>query len=145
MNVAGILSDKGSEVATIPPDRPIAEAIALLDTKGIGALVVSRDGIVIDGLVSERDLVRWFASRGDETLQEPVQSIMSDAVETCALTDRADGLMARMTDMRVRHLPVLDDAGHLCGIVSIGDVVKTRVIELEVEHDQLVEYVRAGQ
>ncbi len=145
MNVAGILSDKGSEVATISPDRPVLEAIALLDEQRIGALVVSRDGRVIDGLISERDVVRILAGDGAPALQEPVQAVMSTTVHTCRATDRADGLMARMTEKRVRHLPVVDADDHLCGIVSIGDVVKNRVIELEAEHDQLVEYVRTGR
>ncbi len=145
MNVAGILSDKGSEVATISPDRPVLEAIGLLDERQVGALVVSKDGRVIDGLVSERDVVRSLARDGALAVHEPVHSVMSTHVYTCSETDRADGLMARMTEKRVRHLPVVDGENHLCGIVSIGDVVKTRVTELEAEHDQLVEYVRGGQ
>ena len=89
--------------------------------------------------------MRSLAEHGALSVHEPVHSVMSTHVHTCRAADRADELMARMTEKRVRHLPVVDSENHLCGIVSIGDVVKTRVTELEAEHDQLVEYVRAGQ
>lgn len=145
MNVAEILSSKGDEVATIPPDRPVIEALELLRSAGVGALVVSPDGRAIVGMLSERDIVRCLAADGALAVHEPVRALMSVEVLTCRANDRTEELMARMTERRVRHLPVVDDDGMLCGIISIGDVVKSRVSELEGEQAQLVEYVRAGQ
>jgi CBS domain-containing protein len=145
MNVAEILSAKGDRVATIPPDRPVVEAIELLRANGVGALVVSPDGRAIVGLLSERDIVRHIATDGALAVHEPVRALMTEKVLTCRTNDRTDELMARMTERRVRHLPVVDADGKLCGIISIGDVVKARVGELEDEQAQLVEYVRAGR
>lgn len=144
MNVAEILATKGSDVATISPDRPVVEALNMLAQWGIGALVVSVDGHTVDGMLSERDVVRHLATEGTIALHEPVHALMSVEVLTCSTTDRTEGLMAQMTERRVRHLPVTDVAGNLCGIVSIGDVVKSRVSDLEAEHAQLVDYVRSG-
>ena len=145
MNVAEILSSKGDRVATVPPDRPVVEAIELLRSNGVGALVVSSDGRTIVGLLSERDIVRHIATDGALAVHEPVRTLMTEEVLTCRTNDRTDELMARMTERRVRHLPVVDADGMLCGIISIGDVVKSRVGELEDEQAQLVEYVRAGR
>lgn len=145
MNVAEILSFKGDRVATIPPDRPVVEAIELLRSNGVGALVVSPDGRAIVGLLSERDIVRHIAADGALAVHEPVHALMTVEVLTCRNNDRTEELMARMTERRVRHLPVVDADGMLCGIISIGDVVKSRVGELQDEQAMLVEYVRAGQ
>ncbi len=145
MNVAEILAVKGSEVATIGADRPIIEAVRLLVERRVGALVVSDDGRHIDGVISERDIVRHVAEGNDLEVSAPVSSVMSTDVRTCAPTDRVESLMVLMTERRIRHLPVRGHDEELCGIISIGDVVKTRVNELEAEHDQLVEYVRSGQ
>lgn len=145
MNVAEILSSKGTDVATIRPDRPIIEAVHLLVDRSVGALVVSADGTTIDGVISERDVVRHLATGEDPSSMAPVHEVMSSTVRTCTESDLVESLMEIMTERRIRHLPVADDDGHLVGIVSIGDVVKTRVNDLEAQHEQLVEYVRAGQ
>lgn len=143
--MAGILAKKGSDVATVRPQAKVAEALTLLRRWGVGALVVSTDGIGIEGLVSERDVVRRLAVAGAEVLDREVREVMSAETLTCTLTDPVEVLMSVMTDFRVRHLPVVNDMGVLCGIVSIGDVVKSRVEDLEREQAQLIDYVRTGR
>ena len=144
MNVQSILSTKGSDVVTIAPTATLAEATALLREKGFGALVASADGSTIDGIVSERDIVRALAADGAATLDRDVASCMSPEVFTCRPNDSIDALMAMMTDRRIRHLPTIDEAGHLTGMISIGDVVKFRLGELERENDQLHEYIQGN-
>ena len=141
MNVKQILSTKGSHVATVTPDATLGDATAQLRDRGVGALVVSADGHAIDGIVSERDVVRALASHGTGTLGRSVRSVMSDEVVTCVPTDTIDELMAMMTTRRIRHVPVLDD-GRLAGIISIGDVVKARLGQLEQENNQLYDYIQ---
>ncbi|MBI2709154.1 MAG: CBS domain-containing protein [Actinobacteria bacterium] len=145
MHVAGILASKGADVATVAPEATVAEAVASLQRHGIGALVVSADGRHIEGIISERDVVRCLAEIGGDALERPVADLMTAEVRTCRPGDRVDTLMAAMTEHRIRHLPVVDDEGVLVGIVSIGDVVKHRVQELEHEQQQLIEYVRTGR
>jgi CBS domain-containing protein len=145
MQVAAILSAKGTDVATVPPTASVSEALAMLQSWGVGALVVSGDGRAIDGLISERDVVRGLVESGAGLLDRPVTEAMSTEVHTCTLTQSADDLMTTMTELRVRHLPVLDHDGALGGIISIGDVVKCRVGELEDEQAQLIDYVRQGR
>lgn len=145
MNVAGILSEKGSAVATIAPDRSVADAVDQLRRWRVGALVVTSDGRKLEGLVSERDVVRSLAEVGADTLRLTVAELMSVELHTCRRVDRVEGLMSLMTEARVRHLPVVDDDGALVGIVSIGDVVKWRVQQLEQEQAQLIDYVRTGR
>ena len=145
MHVAGILATKGTDVATIPPDAPLCDAIELLRDRGVGALVVSADGRRIEGIISERDVVRRLADRGAETLDQTVGALMTTEVRTCRAEDQVDTLMAMLTEHRIRHLPVVDGDGALAGIISIGDVVKHRVQELEQEQQQLIEYVRTGR
>ena len=145
MNVAEILSNKGSNVATIGPDHTVGEAIGVLAERSIGAVVVTDGQGTVVGMFSERDIVRRAAREGGLDVDEPVASVMSTNLTTCSLGDRSDGLMVLMTERRIRHLPVLADDGQLCGIVSIGDVVKERVNELETAHDQLIDYVRTGR
>src|SRR6202011_5603191 len=108
---------------TIRGSATVADGVAELGHHGVGALVVSSDGEHIDGIVSERDIVRGLARRRTELLEAPVTSIMSAFVYTCSPDDDTESLMATMTDRRIRHVPVVRD-GVLCGIVSIGDVVK---------------------
>ena len=141
MNVHAILSMKGSDVATIGPDATIDEAAAALRDRKVGALVVSTDGSQIGGILSERDIVRALAERGAATLQDTVASTMSSEVVTCRAADTVHELMGMMTGQRIRHLPVVDDDGALAGIVSIGDVVKHRVSELEGLNADLQSYV----
>lgn len=141
MRIAKLLEAKGSDVATIAPAAAVAEAVAALARHGIGALVVSADGRHIDGIVSERDIVRGLERRPD-LLAEPVSAIMSSTVFTCSPEDETDGLMSMMTDRRIRHVPVEKD-GRLAGIVSIGDIVKTKIGELEQDRKHLVDYINA--
>jgi CBS domain-containing protein len=142
MHIVDILDHKGSEVFTINRQASVREAVAELTRRSIGALVVSPDGVEIDGLVSEPDVVRHLDRLGPELLRAPVASIMSTPVYTCAPDDTPEEVMAVMTNRRVRHLPVVRD-GAICGLVSIGDVVKSRIEELETDHKVLVEYITA--
>ncbi|MET0910279.1 MAG: CBS domain-containing protein [Ilumatobacteraceae bacterium] len=142
MNVQAILSRKGTAVATVQPAATLAQATASLRDHGIGALVVSANGRTIDGILSERDVVRALAAHGGSTLGRDVASAMSANVVVCQPDDTVDQLMAMMTDRRIRHLPVLDTTGELAGIISIGDVVKARLGELELENNQLHDYIQ---
>lgn len=142
MRVSKLLEQKGAAVATIDGTSTIGEAVAELARHGIGALVVSTDGDHIDGILSERDIVRRLAGRRAELLADPVSSIMSTTVHTCSMDDEVETLMAIMTDRRIRHVPVVSD-GSLVGVVSIGDVVKSRIGELEKDRNELVEYIQA--
>ena len=145
MNVQSILAGKGSDVATIGHTASLSDAAAALRDRGVGALVVSGDGQHIDGIVSERDVVRALAAHGAGALGRTVGSVMSTQVVTCAVADSVDDLMASMTERRIRHLPVVDAEGLLAGIVSIGDVVKARLGDLENENQALVEYLHHGR
>jgi len=140
MRIAEVLQAKSSpEVVTISPDAGVRELIALLDEHNIGALIVSSDGITLEGIVSERDVVRHLHSDGT-VINNTVRAIMTVEVETCDPDTHVDALMKTMTDHRVRHVPVVHD-GRLVGMISIGDVVKHRMDQLEFERDQLDSYV----
>ncbi len=141
MQVADILGRKGSDVATVAPSLSVRDVVAALAEHGVGALVVSGDGTSIDGIVSERDIVRRLASDGAALLELSVDQIMTRDVVTCAAADRADQLLGLMTSRRIRHLPVATD-GALSGIVSIGDVVKSRLDELVEETRALEGYIQ---
>ncbi len=140
MRISEILRRKGEDVATIEPDTKVGQLLALLAEHNIGAVVVSSDGAAIEGIVSERDVVRRLNERGAGLLDEPVSSIMTATVRTCAPGDNVEDLRATMTEHRIRHVPVTRD-GKLVGIVSIGDVVKSAIAELETEREQLVDYI----
>lgn len=140
MQVAKILDNKGSDVITIRPDATISDAIELLRDHGIGALVVSSNGTSVDGIVSERDFVRGFADKGGALLSAPVSDVMTSEVLTCARTDTSRELLGQMTQSRVRHVPVVEN-GALCGMVSIGDAVKSRLDEVMHEAESLREYI----
>jgi CBS domain-containing protein len=142
MNVHSILTTKGTAVATIDPTASLGDATASLRDHGVGALVVSSGGGRIEGILSERDVVRALAAHGGGTLGRSVASAMSTDVLTCRAADTVDELMAMMTSRRFRHLPVVDDDGALAGIVSIGDVVKQRQGQLENENQQLFDYIQ---
>jgi len=142
MHVAKVLDRKGAEVATIRPTATVAEAIAELARLSIGALVVTKDDVVPAGIITERDVVRSLNIAGTSILKRPVADLMTADVAVCAPSDMVDDIMGRMTDLRIRHLPVMAD-GALCGIVSIGDVVKARIDELEDDHRHLVDYISA--
>jgi CBS domain-containing protein len=139
MTVAAILKSKGGHVETTRPDTTLYTVVWQLRSRNIGALVVvGEDGTSILGMISERDLVRALIEHGASLLALPVSRVMTAPVVTCAPGDRVTEVMARMTRHRVRHLPVVD-GGRLAGIVSIGDVVKHRLDELELEANVLRE------
>ena len=140
MNVEAILRSKGRTVATIRPDETVGAVVDRLISRNIGAVVVSNDGESVDGIISERDIVHGLADRGPELLSLKVAEVMTRNVITCELTDTVDHLMAEMTNRRIRHFPVVQD-GRLCGIVSIGDVVKSRLDEVEYEARSLRSFI----
>lgn len=140
MNVEAILRHKGQRVTTVVPQATIADAVMMLKRDGIGALVVSEDGVGVEGIISERDIISGLAGRGDGLLQAQVSEFMTRRVFTCAPQDSVADLMAKMTERRFRHLPVLRD-GRLAGIVSIGDVVKARLDEMEYETSSLRSFI----
>ena len=132
MLISQLLRHKDPEVATIDGSASVRSALALLAAKGIGALVVSSDGRRVDGIVSERDIVRALGRHGTALLPMPLTEIMTQHVETSTLDESVSHAMARMTAGRYRHLPVVDN-GAIVGLVSIGDLVKNRVREMELE------------
>lgn len=140
MKVREILGGKGSEVATIRPDSTISMAASLLKLKKIGALVVSEDGKGVAGILSERDIVRGLVDNGRELMDMPVADLMTSTVKTCHLGSDLNEIMVEMTRSRIRHLPVVEE-GQLSGIISIGDVVKNRLDELETETSVLRDYI----
>jgi len=140
MNVRSILEHKGRTVATIRPEAGIEEAVALLRHRGIGALVVSRDGTIVEGILSERDIVRALGEWGFDIGGMRVATLMSRDVVTCTEADSIVDLAGLMTERRIRHLPVIE-RGALVGIVSIGDVVKSRISEVESEVEAVKELI----
>ena len=145
MYVQSILAAKGADVATITPDASVREAVALLNERRVGALVVSTDGHRIDGILSERDIVRSLGAQASTALDQSVADLMTRQVTTCAPKDTIEQLMWLMTDQRIRHVPVAGEDGGLAGIVSIGDVVKHRLGQLESENQALQDYVHQGR
>lgn len=143
MSVEAILKVKGRSVETIAPDSSIVLATHKLATMGIGALVVSTDGQRLAGILAERDIVRGLNKHGSKLLDLTVGDVMSRGVPVCAPDDKLTHVMAEMTRTRNRHLPVVQD-GRLCGLISIGDVVKQRLEELELEGDVLRDSYRAS-
>lgn len=140
IRVSCILNSKGREVATIRADASLAAAAEKLADHNVGALVVSPDGRSVEGILSERDLVRRLARLGPECLRGTVADVMITEVTTCTPNDTCDDLMKTMTRGRFRHTPVLE-RGELAGIISIGDVVKSRLDELEMQAEALEQYV----
>lgn len=142
MRIADVLRTKGSAVATIDPDVPVTELLRALAEHNVGAIVVVGPSGV-EGIVSERDVVRRLHEFGSDLLSSPVSAIMTTDVFTCSPSDTVDSLTVVMTERRFRHVPVLSD-GQLVGIVSIGDVVKSRIGQLEQSQDQLQAYIVQG-
>ncbi|MER6947701.1 CBS domain-containing protein [Nonomuraea sp. NPDC000554] len=140
MLIGTILRNKGSNVTTVPPEASVRELLAKLAEDNIGAVVVSTDGATITGIVSERDVVRRLHDRGAAILDRPVSEIMTSEVRTAGPSDNVEELRKTMTTQRFRHMPVVED-GRLVGIVSIGDVVKSAIEELETEKASLVDYL----
>jgi len=141
VQISQVLRHKGREVATIDGGESVRTALAILAEKGIGAIVVSADGQRIDGIISERDVARGLHDHGAGLLAEPVASVMTAQVHTCSPLASVHELAQTMTDHRVRHVPVVE-GGVLVGIVSIGDVVKARLDELEDERKHMVDYIQ---
>jgi CBS domain-containing protein len=142
VRIADVLKNKGAGVLTIAPETLISELIGGLVMRNVGAMVVvGTDGLV--GIVSERDVVRMLHEHGAAALGRPVADIMTSEVITCSPEDSVDSLSVLMTTNRVRHVPVVDK-GRLAGIVSIGDVVKTRMEALQAEREQLEAYITQG-
>lgn len=143
MNVATILKTKGRTVTTARPDTPVKEIAEKLATKKIGAIVIVGDGGRVAGIFSERDLVRAIAERGPAALALPVCDIMTRNVVTCQEDDTLDDLMELMTNGRFRHIPVVVD-GALVGLISIGDVVKYHIADMELEVTAMRSYLTTG-
>ena len=129
-------------VVTVTRDATVGDVVAELTHHRVGALVVSPDGRRIEGIVSERDIVKRLSVLNSRLLDEPVSSIMSTEVRVCAPSDDVESIMNLMTEQRIRHVPVMED-GRLAGIISIGDVVKSRIGELEKDRNELMEYITA--
>ncbi len=143
MLVRDVLRRKGSFVAVIAPDATVTELLALLDEHNVGALVASADGETVDGIVSERDVARALHASGPAVLHGPVAAIMTADVAVTAPEESVEHLMQLMTEHRVRHLPVCEGE-RLVGIVSIGDLVKSRIDTLESERESLIGYISSG-
>ena len=140
MRITDVLRNKGNQVVTVAPDKSINDLLDLLAEHAVGALVVSSDGATVEGIVSERDIVRRLQQRGADLLDQPVREIMTSDVHTAGPDTDIEDLMRIMTDRRFRHVPVVE-RGSLVGIVSIGDVVKHRIDLLQAERDQLTAYI----
>jgi CBS domain-containing protein len=143
MNVKHILSQKGSDVLTLEPTATLANAMDILAKRRIGALVITGADRRIVGILSERDVVRAIAEHGTGILQSPVSETMTRKVVSCGQNETIAEIMGRMTAGKFRHVPVVEQ-GRLIGIVSIGDIVKARLEELEQEHDALRDYIRTA-
>jgi CBS domain-containing protein len=144
MQVKHILHEKGRDIVALTSEVTLSEAARLLARKHIGALLVrDRNGVLV-GILSERDVVRAVAEESVSALARPISAYMTRAVATCTESDTTDDLMEMMTLGRFRHVPVLDEEGQLCGIVSIGDVVKTRIEETVREAATLRQYIAAA-
>ncbi len=137
MLVQQILASKGDlGVITVEPGTTVQEVAVILSAKRIGAVMVSSDGKKATGIVSERDIVRELGRRGAACLKDPVESLMTVKIVSCTRTEGTDAVLGRMTDGRFRHMPVIEE-GQMVGLISIGDVVKARLMELAAEKDAL--------
>jgi CBS domain-containing protein len=142
MTVRAILDAKGRQVVSIGADAKVSSAVKILSERRIGAALVLADG-KIEGIISERDIVRVLGERGAGVLDEPVRAVMTSKVMTCRRADTVSSLMEKMTEGKFRHLPVVED-GQVIGLVSIGDVVKHRVMEYEQEQEALRDYIKTA-
>ncbi|MCL8380737.1 MULTISPECIES: CBS domain-containing protein [Xanthobacter] len=143
MSVTVILSRKGNDIVTLSPDATLGDAVASLARNRIGAIVVTNGDMGVEGIISERDVVRLIGERGVDVLAEPLAGLMTKAVVTCAPDETVPQIMERMTRGRFRHVPVVS-GGKVVGIISIGDVVKYRVEEMERESAQLRDYIMSA-
>jgi CBS domain-containing protein len=142
MKVSQLLATKGDDVATISQERSVSDAVALLKERGIGALVVTGPTPPLVGMFSERDVVRAIATMGEKALEKKVVDLMTHDIVTCTTSTDINDLMTTMTERRFRHVPVVEHE-RLVGLISIGDVVKARLDELEQEKRSLLDYVSA--
>ncbi|GAA4533936.1 CBS domain-containing protein [Chelativorans composti] len=140
MTVKAILDEKGYDVVTVAPEQTLADAARKLSEHGIGAVVIADADRRIHGILSERDIVRALASEGVEAMEKPISAFMTSAVQVCSESSTVNEVMRVMTNGRFRHLPVARD-GRLIGIVSIGDVVKRRLEEVEREAEEIRTYI----
>jgi CBS domain-containing protein len=141
MHISDVLRVKGTDVITITPDTKVRRLLAVLAEHRIGAVVVSHDGVSVDGIAGERDIVRALAKRGAAVMSEPVTAICTVEVRTVTPQAPVEEVVRMMTEQRVQYVPVAADGG-LRGIVSIGDVAQNRIVELESERAALTEYIR---
>ncbi len=142
MTVRSILDSKGHQVLSVEPDAKLAAAVKILGEKKIGAVLVMSQGR-IEGILSERDIVRVLSERGAHVLEEPVNGVMTRKVVSCRQSDTVAGIMEMMTLGKFRHLPVVED-GKVVGLISIGDIVKRRVREYEAEQEALQNYIKTA-
>ena len=142
MTVRSILDTKGHNILSVEPDAKLSAAVKILGERKIGAVLVMSQGKV-DGILSERDIVRVLAERGAKVLEEPVSSVMTRKVVSCRQSDTVGGIMEMMTIGKFRHLPVIEE-GRVVGLISIGDVVKWRVQEYEREQEALRDYIKTA-
>src|SRR6476646_8258998 len=142
MTVRAILDTKGHNVQSVEPDAKLSAAVTILGARKIGAVLVMSNGR-IEGILSERDIVRVLGERGAAVLDEPVSAVMTRKVVSCKQSDTVAGIMEMMTSGKFRHLPVVED-GRLAGLISIGDIVKWRVREYEAEQEALREYIKTA-
>ncbi len=142
MTVRAIIDAKGRQVVSIGADAKVSSAVKILSERRIGAVLVLAGG-KIDGIISERDIVRVLGERGPAILDEPVRVVMTSKVMTCRRADTVSSVMEKMTEGKFRHLPVVED-GQVIGLVSIGDVVKHRVMEYEKEQEALRDYIKTA-
>lgn len=141
MDIESILAGKGRDVRTIRPDLTVAEAMRRMRDEAISALVVSDDGRRIAGIVSDRGILRAIVDHGADVMRARVLDIMTTEVFTCSPAENVNAIMSAMTERRIRHIPVVDDRGLLCGLISIGDVVKQRLDEMQHETEAMREYI----
>lgn len=144
LTVADVVGPNGNRVVAVHPRDTIADSVDLLNEHGIGAVVVSQDSAAINGIISERDIVRHLAREQEGTLRLKVEDLMTSKVSTCRLDAPINDVMSTMTRGRFRHVPIVDSAGGLCGIVSMGDLVKARLDELEAETIKLEQLVSSS-
>jgi len=144
LTISKILEFKGLHAPTVLPNARIADVIAALEAEDVGALVVSTDDLHIDGIISERDVVRGLQRFGADVLEHSVRDLMTAEVVTCTADDRISGVMALMDDRKIRHIPVVDDDQKLTGIISIRDIVKLRLDEVQDEADAMRSYISGG-
>lgn len=143
MTVASILAQKGSDVVTTTPDETLKSAAVLLDKHRIGAVLVVGAGGKLSGIMSERDIVRAVSRDGAQALDAPISQHMTHKVVTCCSQDRITSVMRKMSEGKFRHVPVVD-SGKIAGVISIGDVVKRRIADIETEWKAMQDYIAAG-